>query len=232
MNYPLQTETKGAMTDIVLELSPRQPTPLLPYELHNTISNDTWETRVRAIIRLASQYSKPQFERVWILIGIIATFIVPIITYSVAIHQLSTDGNHQDEHTWDARFISFGVTIATWLLFFMPVIVWKYLGQVRVRAMVAQWAKEDMKNSVSYTSLPTWKVSTPKIFRDGIILIISVSSISSHFHPDAFLPPYIGPPADSVKLPPYEAGKAMYNSSGQHGGKKFGDIPLFNDEKV
>ncbi|KAH7927141.1 hypothetical protein BV22DRAFT_303005 [Leucogyrophana mollusca] len=233
MNFSHQSDTKGAMTDVVLELSPSQPTPLLPYELHNTVSNDTWETRIRAIIRVASQYSKPLFERVWILISMIATFVVPIVTYYVSLHQLDKGEGHRDEHIWDARFISFGVTVATWALFFLPIIVWKYLGHARVKAMVAQWAKEDMKNAPSYTTMPIWKVSTPRIFRDVIILVISLPAISqASFHPDACLPPYIAPPADAAKLPPYEPGKMGYASVGFHDGEKFGDIPLYNDEKL
>ncbi|EGN99887.1 hypothetical protein SERLA73DRAFT_135384 [Serpula lacrymans var. lacrymans S7.3] len=56
-------------SDIVLRLSPSQPPPLLPFELQKYVSGDAWASRVSAIIRTASRYSKPQIERIWFLFG-------------------------------------------------------------------------------------------------------------------------------------------------------------------
>ncbi|KIJ61302.1 hypothetical protein HYDPIDRAFT_51534, partial [Hydnomerulius pinastri MD-312] len=56
---------------VVKELSCSQPPPRMPVELQESVSPSTWENRVRVIIRVASQYSRPTFERAYLIVGML-----------------------------------------------------------------------------------------------------------------------------------------------------------------
>ncbi|KIJ61301.1 hypothetical protein HYDPIDRAFT_96729, partial [Hydnomerulius pinastri MD-312] len=104
-------------------------------------------------------------------------------------------------------------------------------GKLRVRKLVAQWSKEDMRTAPSYAAVPVWNVTTPGMFRDAIAVVITVPVLQQHsnFHPDAYLPPYIAP-ADEI-APPYGDMKMSRWSRDLKGGVKYGDIPIYADDK-
>jgi len=215
---------------IDLILSPSQPLPLLPYELSTVVSPDVWESRVRAIIRLATRYSKPVFERVWIVIGMLATIIVPFFAYALSLRELNQKNGLIEANIWDARGISFATTIAVWLVFFVPVFAWKYFGYLRVRALLQRWNRDDIANNSSGAALPTWRATTPGVFRDGIALSITlpIAPKPVTFHPDAYLPPYVVPPAG---IPPTYDMKQGFPADWESDKKSLSDFN-FSDEKT
>jgi len=216
-------------SDIVLSLSRSQPPPLLPFELQKYVSGDTWASRVSTIIRTASQYSKPRFERIWFMFGLLAPLILPAALYHLILHSLEKKNNNFDDVLVETRAITFAISICTGLLFFLPMACWKLMGHLRVKAMLDRWATEDIKSATTYAPIPSWKVRTPGVFNENVTLIITlpVAPPPSYFHPDAYLPPYINPPAD---VP--EPGKVkMDYMDSDYTGTKFGDLPLYQDEK-
>lgn len=229
---PFWTSPKTRKNEVVMELSPTQPLPLLPIELRSYVSPDNWETRVRAITRLASQFSKPMLESSWMLVALVLTFVIPIVAYYDSIHNYTVDltidqqEDREDELVWKARLISLGVTVGLWCVMFLPVAIWKRIGRVRVNKMIDRWAKDDVRSASSYEAIPTWKVTMPGMFRDVIVLTVSCPATPSIYDPEAYLPPYIAPPTEAA--PSYEALKRF---SGLQGDGKFGDIPLYNDAK-
>lgn len=215
---------------VVVELSHTQPPPLFPIGLQNYVSLHTWETRVRAITRMASQYSKPVLERSWMFAAMILTFIAPIVAYYDYIHHFDEDleqinEDRQNQIVWQARLIALCVTVGVWIVMFLPVTIWKYMGRVRVNKMIDCWAKNDVRSASSYAAIPIWKVTMPGMFMDGIILAVSFPAPPSSFELEN-LPPYIAPPTDAA--PSYEATKRL--SALQVDGK-FGEIPLYSDAK-
>ncbi|KAG2036102.1 hypothetical protein BDR03DRAFT_960782 [Suillus americanus] len=140
--------------------------------LQNYVSPHMWETRVRAITRMASQYSKPVLERSWMFVAIILTFIAPIVAYYDYIHRFDgerIDDDRQNQIIWEARLIALAVTVGLWIVMFLPIVIWKYMGRVRVNKMINRWAKDDIRSASSYAAIPTWKVTMPSMFRDGIV---------------------------------------------------------------
>ncbi|KAG1765028.1 hypothetical protein EDD22DRAFT_881758 [Suillus occidentalis] len=211
--------SKTRKNEVVVELSHTQPPPLFPMGLQNYVSPHMWETRVRAITRMASQYSKPVLERSWMLVAVILTFVAPIVAYYDFIGHFDNeqiDEDRQNQIVWQARLIALVVTVGLWVVMFLPIAIWKYMGRVRVNKMIDRWAKDDVRSASSYAAIPTWKVTMPGMFRDGIVLALELE----------YLPPYIAPPTDAA--PSYEATKRL---SGLQGDSKFGEIPLYNDAK-
>jgi len=205
--------------------------PPLPFELVNLTSKDTWTTRVTEITRIASRYCKPIFERVWALVGLIATFVVPTVLYRVILDRLQSNGDDYDEELTEAKVISFVLFVIVPLVFFAPMAIWKYTGYVRVNAMVKHWGKEDERTAGPGAPLPSWKVKTPGVFRDVITLVISVPLVSqtSGFHQDVYPPAYVGRPVGAAPVY-HDVMKADY-SNGSLAPASFGDVPLYREEK-
>lgn len=226
---PLWSSPKTRKNEVVVELSDTQPPPLLPIGLQNYVSLHMWETRVRAITRMASQFSKPALERSWMSVAVILTFIAPIVAYYDYLHQFDDeqiDEDRQIQIVWQARFVAFVVVVGLWIVMFLPITIWKYMGRVRVNNMIDRWAKDDLRSASSYAAIPTWKVVMPGIFKDGIVLAVSFPAPPSNFELEN-LPPYVARPADQA-APSYKASKRF---SGLQGYGKFGEIPLYNDAK-
>lgn len=227
--FPLwSSPSKTRKNEVVVELSHTQPPPLFPMGLQNYVSPHVWETRVRAITRMASQYSKPVLERSWMFVAVILTFIAPIVAYYDFIGHFDNeliDEDRQNQIVWQARLIALVVTVGLWVVMFLPIAIWKYIGRVRVNKMIDRWAKDDVRSAASYAAIPTWKVTMPGMFRDGIVLAVCFPAPPSSFELEN-LPPYIAPPTDAA--PSYEATKRF---SGLQGDSKFGEIPLYNDAK-
>lgn len=226
---PLWSSSKTRKNEVVVELSSTQHPPLFPIELRDYVSPDKWETRVRAITRIASQYSKPMLERSWMLVAMLLTFIAPIVAYYDYLHHFDDeelDEDRQNAIIWQARLIALGITVGLWFVMFLPILIWKYMGRVRVNKMIDRWVKDDVRSASSYATIPTWKVTMPGVFRDGIVLSVSFPAPPSSFELEAYLPPYIAPPNEAA--PSYETTKRF---SGLQGDGKFGEIPLYSDAK-
>jgi hypothetical protein len=161
----------------------------------------------------------------------VLTFLVPITTYYVTLQSLESATNDIDidRQVWFARFISFAVTIATWIVLTAPVVVWKYLGKIRVKRLADQWTRSDALSAPSYGAAAAWKANAPGLFRDVIVLTITVPlTKKSHFDRDSYLPPYIAAGEDA--LPPYGDSSMTHWSKDLKGGIKYGELPIYTDE--
>lgn len=89
----------------------------------------------------------------------------------------------------EARALSFGIFIAVALIFFLPMLAWKYIvrsrlvrykhlnlmytilpqGHLQVQRLLSKWAKADRMTRGQNVPLPTWKVKTPGLLRDIIV---------------------------------------------------------------
>jgi len=213
-------------SEVVVELSPSQSPPLLPYELQGAVPNGVWESRLRAINRRAARNSKPVLERTWLLLGLIASVAVPITTYILVLNELKKKHEHDEKDDFayysTARLAAIGATLGTWLVFFLPLFLWKYTGSNRIDAMLAGWNEDDKKMARNSGSVPFWSATTG-LFSSGVTLTITLPSAPpSSFSPDAYLPPYIAPPAE---VPSYTANKMGYQ------GGNFGEVPLYDNDK-
>jgi len=214
---------------IDLHLSPTHPTVPVPVELQEEISPDVWANRLASITQTASRYNKPLFERTWMLAGLLAIFIVPVAIFQVVVNALHVDDD--DTTTSDvfkARGISLAIFVALVLFFFVPMAVWKYIGQKQVNSMLKKWEKADLSGAGS-SPRSTWKVKTPGVFKSRIILRIQLppGKAVSAFTFDAYLPSYINGPtdADANYYYPYKATPGLPRMS------VVGNVPLFTDEK-
>jgi len=225
---PSLVDSKRVVTDVAVELSPSQAPPTLPFELRDYVSPNTWEARVSALTRLTSQYSRPSFERAYLIVILVLSFLVPITTYYVTLQSLEGTSNDVDRRVWLARFSCFAITIATWIVLSVPMVLWKYLGKVRVTKLVDLWTRTDALSAASYGAAPVWKASAPGLFRDVVGLVVTVPVIKkSHFDRDSYLPPYIAVGDDA--LPPYGDSKSSPWSKDPKGGIRYGDLPIYTD---
>jgi len=213
--------------DIILYLSPKQPTPSsVPFELQSYISPEVWAERVPAIAKTAGRYSKPIFERVWFILGFLACVFVPATLYNIAVsraeHQFGGFFSIPNQFFFDLRLITTGIFVGTALLFFMPMYIWKQIGKRRVNTMLRNWAGADRMNLGINAALPVWRVVTPGVFFDRITLSISLpqEKAPSNFHPNAYLPSFINAPIDDGGYYSEKAGK-----------DRVGAVPLYKDEK-
>ncbi|KIK67355.1 hypothetical protein GYMLUDRAFT_37455 [Collybiopsis luxurians FD-317 M1] len=217
--------------DIVLYLSAQQPNPPVPFELQGQITPAVWSSRLSAVSTCAARYSKPWFERIWVVTGILASLILPAVLYNVIYDHMNvrnSDGTIDFSRLAESRMITFALFIGVVLLFFTPIIIWKFIGRKQVNRLVTRWAGADRMN-YGQNAASTWKVKTPGVFRDSIILTISLpaSMKPTSFHPDAYLPPYINGPTDA-------AANYYYPYKGEPGLPRMsvvGNVPLYVDEK-
>jgi fatty acid desaturase len=129
------------------------------------------------------------------------TFIAPIVAYYDFIGHFDSeqiDEDRQNQIVWQARLIALVVTVGLWVVMFLPIAIWKYMviliwflyhfsvlkrvlekGRVRVNKMIDRWAKDDVRSASSYAAIPTWKVTMPGMFRDGIV------GLNSHLQADS-----------------------------------------------
>jgi len=218
--------------DIALYLSSKQPTPRVPFELQGSISPDVWATRLPTIARVSERYSKPILERVWLFVGLIATFVVPLAVYSTilsALHVTRDDRLSISAAGFaEARAITGAISIGIILLFTVPMLVWKLLGRKQVNGMLQRWANSDRATIGNNNPIPTWRVKTPGVWSDNTVLTITLppSYSPTSFHPNAYLPSYInGPPDADQYFYPYKPEPGMPRMS------VIGNVPLYMDEK-
>jgi len=235
MSVPLFATQRQARatTDVVVEIAPSQTPPRMPLELRDYVSPNTWESRMSLLTRLASQYCRPTFERAYLMAVVLLTFFVPVLSYFVILHGLvkTTDSNSDDfeRQIWWARFATVAITIATWLLLIVPVIIWKYTGRVRFTKLADQWTRTDALSARTYGASPVWKMTVPGMIRSLIVLEITVpTTIRSNFDPESYLPPYIAAGEDG--LPAYTDTKTTPWSKDFSGRVKYGELPIYTDK--
>ncbi|KAF7315625.1 Phosphatidate cytidylyltransferase [Mycena indigotica] len=201
--------TRDATNSLVLYLSPTQPPIPIPPELRDELPDQIWAERLRTLTATASRYNKVWFERIWLLVGICAIFIVPVALFPIILKALLTRNDTVANHIFEARGISFGVFVGLMLLFFVPMAIWKYIGQQEANALL---------------------LKTPGIFSSNIILRIQLPAGKSVsvFTFGAYLPSHIGqaPDQEANYFYPYKPG-----SEGLPRMSTIGNVPLFNDEK-
>jgi hypothetical protein len=155
----MSTNAQRTPENIVVTIKKAFDAPPLPFELHGHIAPETWNFRFHQSHILCNQYSKPFFERIWLLISIIVTLVLPIVLNSVVFNAITPkplrdaidrqisdngppsnrfDGNVDNaigKHQLETRGIIFAVLIGVFLVFWLPLIVWKALGTIRANAM-------------------------------------------------------------------------------------------------
>ncbi|KAG9316553.1 hypothetical protein JVU11DRAFT_2604 [Chiua virens] len=222
----------------IQELSHAQAPPTLPFELKDYISPNAWEARVSTLTQLASHYCRPLFERAYLAMLLVLSFLVPVTTYYITLPALEGSASsgdavpigtdETDRLVWLARLIAFSVTLATWIVLCVPVVVWKYSGIRRVRRLANQWTRGDMLAASSYGDAPVWKASAPGFFREILVLVVTVPMKQrSHFDRNSYLPPYINAGDDG--LPSYGDSSMTQWSTDPKGGTRYGDVPIYAD---
>jgi len=178
---------------IIVYLRKDNPPPGLPYELQGTMSQDTWASRVDAVWRSCERYSYPIIERFWFAVALITMFAVPIVVSNVIWRNLYfSDTPHHD--WYNIRWIGFGIFVGTVILFWTPLLLWKWFGKRQIQKLLQEWENLD-RVARPNTFVPHWQVSTPGIFTSQATLRITTppAPVMTSFHPNAPLPPYIAP---------------------------------------
>jgi len=184
---------------------------------------------VSALARLGSQYCRPTFERVYLFFILTLSLLVPIATYYVILSALEKSKNVHtpDAQVWLARFSALGATFGVWVVLSIPMLVWKYLGKVRVAKLTQQWTKVDLVGTPSFDA-PIWRASAPGLFRDSIVLTVTVPMVTkSNFDRNSSLPPYIAAADDPS--PPYLDANMAELSKDLEAGVKYGELPIYSD---
>jgi len=179
---------------VTLYLSKNHPVPPVPFELQGHIAPDDWAIRVPALTKLAARYYKPVFERVWLCFAVLITLILPLALYRPIFFALYGRDGVESSKYFAARAIGFVIFLAALMLFWSPVFVWKRIGKGRVNTLLATYAGADAARPVNSGFVPQWKITTPGVFSTHTILTITTppSAPITTFHPDAYLPAYIG----------------------------------------
>lgn len=220
----------------MLYLSSKQPAPGVPFELQGSISPDVWAVRLPTIAKVSERYSRPIFERVWFVVGLLATIIVPAALYNTILSALHFQPENRLFQPQDpdiflkARAITGAIGIGIILFFTIPMITWKFIGRKQVNRLLQQWARSDQALLGNSGPVPVWKVSTPGVFSDKTVLTITLppSLSPTSFHPSAYLPSYINPPRDAgdTYFYPYKPGEP-----GLPRMSVVGNVPFYMDEK-
>ncbi|KAJ8076541.1 hypothetical protein PM082_000964 [Marasmius tenuissimus] len=219
--------------EIVLYLSAKQPPPLtVPFELQSQITAAVWDLRISSLLQASLRYSKPWFERIWIIIAVIAFIVVPIalqpVVYNAVLRSDSNDPRFfTAQSVVEAKAILFAVFLGTLLLFAIPIVAWKLIGRKQLNDMVNRWNTADCQN-FGQNVAPQWRVKSPGIFRDGTVVYIGLPSgvKPSTFHPNAYLPSYINSArdADADYYYPYKSEPGLPRMS------VVGNVPLYHNE--
>ncbi|KAF8530497.1 hypothetical protein BU17DRAFT_36227 [Hysterangium stoloniferum] len=174
-------------------LSPKFPTPPVPFELSGHIAADDWAIRVPALTRLASRYYKPIFERVWLVLSIGIT-LIPLLAYQPIFVAIYGNAPNENSKSMVARLIGLLMFFAALAICWAPIYIWKTIGNRRVRALLASYSAADAARSSLSSFVPKWSINTPGIFTTQTILTITTPPTApiTSFHPDAYLPAYIG----------------------------------------
>lgn len=227
MYMPDQHAQRSADGKITLVVSQAHEMPPLPYELSGLVEHDVWDQRTRTIKGLCARFSKPLPERIWFIIAMICTLVLPFPLYRLIFNAVF-DRNRPNDTFFEARAAGFGVFVGVLVLFWGPLALWKWLGASRMRGQLRQWEAYDRSNA-NGRFVPEWKVEMPGIFSINGRVMISTppSAAPTNFSPGAYLPPYINAPAYMPYAPPPAQG--MPGTTAYNGGPGYG---LSGDEKA
>jgi len=224
MYVPSHHAQRGPDGNITLHVSQAHEMPPLPYELSGLIAHETWEQRTQVIKGMCARFSRPLFERVWFIVAMISTLVLPFPLYRLIFNAVF-DPKRPNETFFEARAAGFGIFIGVLVVFWAPLAFWKWMGASRMRAQLRQWETYDRANA-SGRFVPEWKVEMPGIFSIvGRVTITTPPSVTpTTFHQGAYLPPYINAPAYMQNGPAPQGpmpGTFAYN----------GGAPGYSDEK-
>jgi len=206
MPFKQHTGPQRTESEILIYVAGGEPVPeRVPMELQPHLPNDVWNARLPAVRDLASQYYKRGFEVAWFSLGFISAIVVPAVLYNIILQAiLNKNPNLLDttngviDFELEARLITLGFFASLVMLFFAPLVVWKFIGQRRANAMIARWARQDKMERSPNGFIPSWRIQMPGVFSGRCIVHISTppQTMPSAFHPDAYLPSYLNGPAD------------------------------------
>lgn len=179
---------------VTLYLSPKFPTPPVPFELSGHIAADDWAMRVPALTRLASRYYKPIFERIWLALAIAVTLIIPLVVYQPIFIAIYGNSRNNSSGNMLAHFIGLLMFFFALAICWAPIYIWKTIGNRRVQALLASYSAADAARSSLSSFVPKWSINTPGILTTQTILTITTPPADpiTSFHPDAYLPAYVG----------------------------------------
>jgi len=201
--FPTNGSAEREDGQICVFLNSRDPNiPPVPIELQNFISGEDWERRLIAINQLARRYSRLTLERVWVFVGFLLSMLAPVLVFKLLEQAKGLNGpnNLSREEILSnldqIRLITLGVSIGIFLIIWAPLILWKSIGRYRMRALVREWAQNDILAIRKGVFVPMWSVSLPSSYSASTIVRVTIPTRMnpSSFHPDAYLPPYIAPP--------------------------------------
>ncbi|KAF8590924.1 hypothetical protein K439DRAFT_1119218 [Ramaria rubella] len=174
------------------------------------ISEDDWMIRVPVITRLAAKYYKPVLERFWLFFVLVITLFLPLVLYEPMHFAVYGNGPIGSSEDAAIRAIGFAIYFIILLVLLAPIYIWKMIGKRRVRFLLKSYHAMDEARSKSLAGfvsgfIPVWKLNPPSIFCTDTVLTITTPFVSSStlFHPDAYLPAYIGNTEQEAYFYPY-----------------------------
>jgi len=224
---PAYCSPREVKDEIIMYLHPKQQPPALPLELRGYISPKLWASRTSTIEKVGFRYSRPVFEIVWAVLGLVTTLIIPVALHQYIKTQTDLADRHYD-HKMRARVAGFAIFFAFVALFIVPLVVWKFIGQRSMNRTVREWETADRITSGPAALISSWKVTMPGPFRSRICLRIKRPASSSLFDPNAHLPSYINAPteADETYFYPYKQQPGLPRMS------VVGNVPIFTNENM
>ncbi|KAF8271522.1 hypothetical protein EI94DRAFT_1720322 [Lactarius quietus] len=199
--------------------------PLLPNELLGHITADAWVTRVPQLIHVGSRYNKPRFEGIWLIIMFISALAVPMGLNNKIFNALDKNKGENDfSAIIQTRWISFAILIGIMLVFFIPLGIWKSIGQGRLTKLIKQWEAEDARSRAPGTFVPVWTVKLSPL-RPNTRLTITTPHVQSqsYFHPAAYMPSWINGPVD-----PGSNDSSPVANQGFEKAAMYGELPLYS----
>ncbi|EJU04476.1 hypothetical protein DACRYDRAFT_21007 [Dacryopinax primogenitus] len=179
---------------IVVYLTQHDSIPPCPPELRPHMSEGDWSYRLSTVNRLVKRYSKPRFEKAWFGLGLLATFIAPIIIYHYLFSVVTVNENSTlTTKVVELHLIGFGIFVAVCFLFWTPLAIWKGVGALKVRKVIEGFQREDAARQSSQAARFHWKVHLPGIFgtQASVSITLPTAQPFTSFDPNGQLPPYI-----------------------------------------
>jgi len=223
MNVPVIY--KRAPGQVVYHLDQTSPVPTLPYELHEHVSAAAWASRIPQLIRLSKRYYKPAFEIIFFISLFISTITVPAAVRDIVLPSLEKKMKRREAHH-QSNFVAFAIFIGVVLLFAVPYVSWKWIGQKRATALVKRWQAEDARSRPPGAFVPVWTVSLYGNFSSSVRLAITTpdAAVPSYFHPAAYMPSWINGPVDPGAGNGFPAANQGFEKAAMYGG-----LPLYGD---
>ncbi len=118
-----------------------------------------------------------------------------MVIYGILFKKFKKNNDPNDEEQnlrdfYNARAISFGIFIGMIALFYLPIIVWKWIGRRRMTVLLNRWAYNDENMRGTMTFMPRWTVQMPSIFKSTTIVRITTppGARPSVFQQGAYVP--------------------------------------------